>query len=64
MTRRVIELREWETRDVRLDDTDVTALIAHPQRPAAIHRGRMSPLAATWMAREAVEDPTQHCHQG
>jgi hypothetical protein len=36
MTRRVIELREWEARDVRLDDTDVTALIAHPQRPAAV----------------------------
>ena len=36
MTRRVIELKEWETRDVRLDDADVTALIAHPQHPAVV----------------------------
>jgi 5-methylcytosine-specific restriction enzyme subunit McrC len=36
MTRRVIELKEWETRDVRLDDTDVAALIAHPQHPAMV----------------------------
>jgi 5-methylcytosine-specific restriction enzyme subunit McrC len=36
MTRRIIELREWETRDVRLDDADVAALIAHPQRPALV----------------------------
>jgi 5-methylcytosine-specific restriction enzyme subunit McrC len=36
MTRRVIELKEWETREVRLDDADVTALIAHPQHPAVV----------------------------
>lgn len=40
MTRRVIQLSEWETRDVRLDDADVTALIAHPQRPALVEQAR------------------------
>jgi len=48
MTRRVIELKEWETRDVRLDDTDVTALIAHPQHPAAVEP---SPARGFWRLR-------------
>ena len=45
MTRRVIQLSEWETRDVRLDDADVTALIAHPQRPALVGAG---PARGLW----------------
>jgi 5-methylcytosine-specific restriction enzyme subunit McrC len=48
MTRRVIELKEWETRDVRLDDSDVTALIAHPQRPAVVEP---SPARGFWRLR-------------
>ena len=48
MTRRVIELKEWETRDVRLDDADVTALIAHPQHPAAVEP---SPARGFWRLR-------------
>jgi 5-methylcytosine-specific restriction enzyme subunit McrC len=48
MTRRVIELKEWETRDVRLDDADVTALIAHPQHPAVVEP---SPARGFWRLR-------------
>jgi 5-methylcytosine-specific restriction enzyme subunit McrC len=48
MTRRVIELKEWETRDVRLDDADVTALIAHPQHPAVVEP---SPVRGLWRLR-------------
>ncbi len=48
MTRRVIELREWETRDVRLDDADVTALISHPQKPAAVEP---APALGFWRLR-------------
>jgi 5-methylcytosine-specific restriction enzyme subunit McrC len=48
MTRRVIELKEWETREVRLDDADVTALIAHPQRPAVVEP---SPSRGFWRLR-------------
>ena len=48
MTRRVIELKEWETRDVRLDDADVTALIAHPQHPAVVEP---SPSRGFWRLR-------------
>ena len=48
MTRRVIELKEWETRDVRLDDADVTALISHPQHPAAVEP---SPARGFWRLR-------------
>lgn len=48
MSRRVIELREWETGDVRLDDADVTALIAHPQRPAVIEA---APARGFWRLR-------------
>jgi 5-methylcytosine-specific restriction enzyme subunit McrC len=36
MTRRVIELKEWEASKVPLEDTEVTALLAHPQRPVVI----------------------------
>ena len=45
MTRRVIELSEWETRDVRLDDADVTALIAHPQQSCAVEA---APARGLW----------------
>jgi 5-methylcytosine-specific restriction enzyme subunit McrC len=48
MTRRVIELKEWETREVRLDDADVTALIAHPQHPAVVEP---SPTRGFWRLR-------------
>jgi 5-methylcytosine-specific restriction enzyme subunit McrC len=48
MTRRVIELKEWETREVRLDDADVTALIAHPQHPAMVEP---SPTRGFWRLR-------------
>jgi 5-methylcytosine-specific restriction enzyme subunit McrC len=48
MIRRVVELKEWETRDVRLDDTDVTALIAHPQHPAVVEP---SPTRGFWRLR-------------
>ena len=48
MTRRVIELKEWETREVRLDDADVAALIAHPQRPAVVEP---SPSRGVWRLR-------------
>jgi 5-methylcytosine-specific restriction enzyme subunit McrC len=48
MTRRVIELKEWETRDVRLEDADVTALIAHPQHPAVVEP---SPARGFWRLR-------------
>jgi 5-methylcytosine-specific restriction enzyme subunit McrC len=48
MTRRVIELKEWETRELRLDDADVTALIAHPKHPAAIEP---SPARGFWRLR-------------
>jgi 5-methylcytosine-specific restriction enzyme subunit McrC len=48
MTRRVIELKEWETRDVRLEDGDVAALIAHPQRPAVVEP---SPTRGFWRLR-------------
>jgi 5-methylcytosine-specific restriction enzyme subunit McrC len=48
MTRRVIELKEWETRELRLDDADVTALIAHPQHPAAVEP---SPARGFWRLR-------------
>jgi 5-methylcytosine-specific restriction enzyme subunit McrC len=48
MTRCVIELKEWETRDVRLDDADVTALIAHPQHPAVVEP---SPARGFWRLR-------------
>jgi 5-methylcytosine-specific restriction enzyme subunit McrC len=48
MTRRVIELREWETREVHLDDADVTALIAHPQHPAVVEP---SPIRGFWRLR-------------
>jgi 5-methylcytosine-specific restriction enzyme subunit McrC len=40
VTRRVIELREWETRDVRMEDADVTAVIGHPQHPAVVEASR------------------------
>ena len=48
MARRVIELKEWETRDVRLEDGDVAALIAHPQRPAVVEP---SPTRGFWRLR-------------
>jgi hypothetical protein len=48
MTHRVIELKEWETREVRLDDADVAALIAHPQRPAVVEP---SPSRGFWRLR-------------
>jgi 5-methylcytosine-specific restriction enzyme subunit McrC len=48
MTRRVIELKEWKTRDVRLEDADVAALIAHPQRPAMVEP---SPTRGFWRLR-------------
>lgn len=48
MTRRVIELREWEAQDVRLDDGDVAALVAHPQRPAAVEA---APARGFWRLR-------------
>ena len=48
MTRRVIELKEWETREVRLDDADVAALIAHPQHPAVVEP---SPTRGFWRLR-------------
>lgn len=48
MTRRIIELKEWETRDVHLDDADLTALIAHPQHPAAVEP---SPARGFWRLR-------------
>ena len=48
MTRRVIELKEWETRDVRLEDVDVTALIAHPQHPAVVEP---TPTRGFWRLR-------------
>jgi 5-methylcytosine-specific restriction enzyme subunit McrC len=48
MTRRVIQLKEWVTQDVRLDDADVTALIAHPQHPAAVEP---SPARGFWRLR-------------
>jgi 5-methylcytosine-specific restriction enzyme subunit McrC len=48
MTRRVIDLKEWEARDVRLDDADVTALIAHPQHPAVVEP---SPTRGFWRLR-------------
>jgi 5-methylcytosine-specific restriction enzyme subunit McrC len=48
MPRRVIELKEWETRAVRLEDTDVTALIAHPQHPAVLEP---SPIRGSWRLR-------------
>jgi len=48
MTRRVIELKEWETREVRLDDADVAVLIAHPQRPAVVEP---SPSRGFWRLR-------------
>jgi 5-methylcytosine-specific restriction enzyme subunit McrC len=48
MTRRVLELKEWETRDVRLEDADVTALVAHPQHPAVVE---LSPIRGLWKLR-------------
>lgn len=48
MTRRIIELKEWETRDVRLDDADVADLIAHPQHPAVVEP---SPARGLWRLR-------------
>lgn len=48
MTRRVIELKEWEARDVRLEDADVTALISHAQRPAVVEP---SPTRGLWRLR-------------
>jgi len=48
MTRRFIELKEWETRDVRLEDADVVALIAHPQHPAVVEP---SPARGFWRLR-------------
>lgn len=36
MTRQPVTLWEWKTRDVRLADTEVAALIAHPQRPVVV----------------------------
>jgi len=48
MTRQVIELNEWATRDVRLADADVAALIAHPQHPAVVEP---SPIRGLWRLR-------------
>ena len=48
MSRRVIELREWETKDVRLEDADVTALISHPQKPSALEA---APARGHWRLR-------------
>jgi 5-methylcytosine-specific restriction enzyme subunit McrC len=48
MTRRVIELKEWEARDVRLEDSDVTALVAHPQHPVMVEA---SPIHGFWRLR-------------
>jgi 5-methylcytosine-specific restriction enzyme subunit McrC len=48
MTRRVIELKEWEARDVRLDNADVAGLIAHPQRPVVVEP---SPAHGFWRLR-------------
>jgi len=46
--RRVIELREWESREVRLEDADVTALLAHPQHPAVVEP---APTRGFWRLR-------------
>jgi 5-methylcytosine-specific restriction enzyme subunit McrC len=40
MTRRVIELEEWEARDIRLEDADIAALLSHPQKPALLEAAR------------------------
>jgi 5-methylcytosine-specific restriction enzyme subunit McrC len=48
MTRQIIELKEWETREVRLVDADVAALIAHPQHPAVVEP---SPTRGLWRLR-------------
>lgn len=48
MTRRVIELKEWEAKKVRLEDAAVVALLAHPQHPVMIEP---SPDHGFWKLR-------------
>jgi 5-methylcytosine-specific restriction enzyme subunit McrC len=48
MPRRVIELKEWETRVVPLDDGDVVALVGHPQRPVLVEA---SAVTGSWRLR-------------
>jgi 5-methylcytosine-specific restriction enzyme subunit McrC len=48
VNRRVIELTEWEARDVRLGDGDVAALIGHPEHPVAVEP---APTGGFWRIR-------------
>ena len=57
MPRRVIELKEWEARDVRLEDADVTALIAHPQRPVVVEP---SSIHGSWKLRAQAKVGAVH----
>lgn len=57
LTRRIIELEEWKTRDVRLEDADVATLIAHPQRPVAVEP---SPIRGFWRLRAQAKVGAVH----
>jgi 5-methylcytosine-specific restriction enzyme subunit McrC len=48
MPRRIIELKEWQTLDVPLDDRDVAALVGHPQRPVLVEA---SAIGGCWRLR-------------
>lgn len=48
MSKRVIELKEWESRVVPLDDGDVAALVGHPQRPVLVEA---SAIQGSWRLR-------------
>jgi 5-methylcytosine-specific restriction enzyme subunit McrC len=48
MPTRVIELKEWETRVVPLDDGNVAALVGHPQRPVLVEA---SAVPGSWRLR-------------
>jgi 5-methylcytosine-specific restriction enzyme subunit McrC len=48
MSRRIIELKEWETLDVPLDDGDMAALVGHPQRPVLVEA---SAIRGWWKLR-------------
>jgi len=48
MPRRIIELKEWQTLDVPLDDRDVAALVGHPQRPVLVEA---SAIRGCWRLR-------------
>ena len=48
MLRRVIDLKEWETQVVPLDDADVAALVGHPQRPVLLEA---SAIPGSWRLR-------------